>query len=83
MTRGEGPGWHHEPRRHSEARLKARERPRSHRQKMIRTKPSQYAPCLICGGPTLPERTICYRCENALAKDDGEKKGYVSGREFV
>ena len=50
---------------------------------MIRTKPSQYAPCLICGGPTLPERTICYRCENALAKDDGEKKGYVSGREFV
>ena len=81
MARGEGPGWHHETRRHSEARMKGRTR--SYRQKMKRTKPSQYAPCLICGGPTLPERTICYRCEYDQDKNVGEKKGYVSGRERV
>jgi hypothetical protein len=74
MTKS-NPGWQREPRRHSLAAMKG-QRSRSYRQQMTRTPAAKMEPCLTCGAPTLPGRTMCQRCENDFAKGAGERKGY-------
>jgi hypothetical protein len=39
-------------------------------------------PCLTCGAPTLPGRTLCLRCANDFKKGAGEKGGYNPSRNW-